>query len=150
MRDMACHIKRLAIIPALAAAVMLAGCGSGVSIEGPGFEKLGLTGKKHVEQKVPDRAPLLIPPDPNRLPEPAPQIANARPLNWPTDPDTLIKAEASAAAKKKQDYQEKGDWSKNADIDEFEKVMHPEERERGVFSSGPLSDKSRDFKTYEN
>jgi len=150
MRDMACYIKRLAIIPALTAAMMLAGCGPGVSIEGPGFEKLGLTGKKHVEQKVPDRAPLLIPPDPNRLPEPAPQIVNARPENWPTDPDTMIKAEASIAAKKKQAYQDHGDWSKKADIDEFEKVMHPEERERGVFSSGPLSDKSRDFKSYEN
>jgi len=150
MGNMACHIRRLAIVPALAVAMMAAGCGSGVQIEGPGFEKLGLTGKKHVEKKVPDRAPLLIPPDPNRLPEPAPQIANARPQNWPTDPESTLKAEATAIAKKKQAYQDHGDWSKKADIDEFEKVMHPEERERGIFSSGPLSDKSRDFKTYEN
>ena len=147
---MACHIRRLAIVPALAVAMMAAGCGSGVHIEGPGFEKLGLTGKKYVEQKVPDRAPLLIPPDSSRLPEPAPLVANARPQNWPTDPDSTLKAEATVAKEKQRVYEDKGDWSKKADIDEFEKLMDPMERSKGVFSGKPLSDKNRDFKTYEN
>jgi len=149
MGNMACYIRRLVIVPALAVAMMAAGCGSGVQLEGPGFEKLGLTGKKYVEQKVPDRAPLLIPPDRSRLPEPAPQVANARPQNWPTDPESTLKAEATAIAKKKQAYEDKGDWSKKADIDEFEKVMHPEERQRGIFGNKALSDKNRDSKNYE-
>lgn len=150
MRELACHMKRLAIVPALAAAMILSGCGSGVELEGPGFEALGLTGKKQVEKKVPDRAPLLIPPDRTRLPEPAPQVATARPENWPTDPDSVRKAEASEAEKKQREYEEKGDWSKKADIDEFEKVMDPALRERGVFSRKSLGDDNRDFKTYEN
>ena len=105
MRDLACELKRLAIFPALAAVMILTGCGSGVQLEGPGFEALGLTGKKKVERKVPERSPLLIPPDPNRLPEPAPRVATARPQNWPTDPEDTVKAKASAAAKNRQTLQ---------------------------------------------
>ena len=149
MSNMACHIRRLAIVPALAVAMMAAGCGSGVQIEGPGFEKLGLTGKKYVEQKVPDRAPLLIPPDRSRLPEPTPSVANARPLNWPTDPESTRKAEATAAIKKQRNYEDKGDWSKKADIDEFEKLMDPMERSKGLFGNKALGDKNRDFKKYD-
>jgi hypothetical protein len=149
MGNMACHIKRLAIVPALAVAMMAGGCGPGVHIEGPGFEKLGLTGKKHVEQNVPDRAPLLIPPDRSRLPEPALSVVNARPQSWPTDPESTIKAEATAAIKKQRVYEDKGDWSKKADIDEFEKLMDPMERAQGVFSNKALGDKNRDFKKYE-
>lgn len=134
MGDMVGHtkrlkMKRLAIAPALAVAMISAGCGPGIQLEGPGFDALGLSGKKQVEKKVPDRAPLLIPPDPNRLPEPAPRVANARPQNWPTDPEDTVKAKASVAAKKKQDYEDSGDWSKNADIDEFEKLSDPIKRQ---------------------
>lgn len=131
MHDLFCHMKRLAIIPALAVAMTAAGCGPGVQLEGPGFEALGLSGKKNVEQKVPDRAPLLIPPDPNRIPEPAPQIVNARPQNWPADPDRTLKEQESAAAEKQRIYEDKGDWSKKADIDEFEKAMDPIRRQKG-------------------
>ena len=150
MRDVFSQMRRLALFPALAAAMMAAGCGSGVQLEGPGFEAFGLKNKAYVEKKVPDRAPLLIPPDRTRIPEPAPQVANVRPENWPTDPENTLKAEATAAAKKKQAYENKGDWSKKADIDEFEKIMHPEERQRGIFSGKPLGDSNRDFKNYEN
>ena len=134
MGDMVSHtkrlkMKRLAIAPALAVAMISASCGPGIQLEGPGFDALGLSGKKKAEKKVPDRAPLLIPPDPNRLPEPAPRVANARPQNWPTDPEDTVKAKASAAAKKKQAYRDGGDWSKNADIDEFEKLSDPIKRE---------------------
>ena len=150
MPDLVRNMRRLAIFPALAAAMMAAGCGPGIQLEGPGFEKLGLTGKKYVEKKVPDRAPLLIPPDHQRLPEPAPRVATVKPGNWPVDPESTLKAEASATAKKKQAYEDKGDWSKKADIDEFEKVMHPEERQRGVFGGTALGDDNRDFRKYEN
>lgn len=150
MRKMACHMRRLAIIPALAAAMTVSACGSGIELEGPGFDKIGLGGKKHVEKQVPDRAPLLIPPNRTNLPEPNSQVAAARPENWPIDPLAVGSAEAFAAWKKKKEYQEKGDWSKTAGIDEFEKLMDPMERSKGVFSGKPLSDKNRDFKTYEN
>ena len=153
MRELTCHIKRLAIVPALAGAMIVTGCGPGVELSGPGFEALGLKNKAYVEKKVPDRAPLLIPPNRTRLPEPAPQVATVRPENWPTDPDSVLRAEDLAAAKKQQEYEDKGDWSKNADIDEFEKIIDPTLRKRGVFdrkNNKPLADKYRDFKKYEN
>ena len=134
MGDMVSHtkrlkMKRLAIAPALAVAMISAGCGPGIQLEGPGFDALGLSGKQQVEKKVPDRAPLLIPPDPNRLPEPASRVATGRPQNWPTDPEDTAKAQASIAAKKQQAYQDSGDWSKKSDIDEFDKLSDPIERQ---------------------
>ena len=150
MRIFAHTIKRLTLVPAVAAAVLLGGCG-GVELEGPGFEALGLTGKKKTaEKKVPDRAPLLIPPDRARLPQPQQSTASAPPQNWPTDPESLLKAEATEAEKKNKEYIDKGDWSKNADIDEWEKLMDPLERQRGILSKrGVLGDKYRDSKEYE-
>lgn len=151
MCKLASTIRRLPLLSAFAAALLLGGCG-GVELEGPGFEALGLTGnKKAAEKKVPDRAPLLIPPDRARLPEPVPQVAGVRPENWPTDPESILKAESSEAERKQREYEDKGDWSKKADIDEFEKLMDPALRGPGVFGmKKPLRDENRDFKTYEN
>jgi len=144
-------LKRLTLVTAFVVATLLGGC-AGVELEGPGFDALGLTGKKKkTEAKVPDRAPLLIPPNLAQLPQPQQSTASAAPQNWPTDPESQLKAEKTQAEKKKKDYADKGDWSKNADIDEFEKLMDPMERQPGIFSSGgELSDKYRDTGKYEN
>lgn len=151
MRELGCYMRRLAIVPALAAAMTISACGGGIELEGPGFEKFGLTGKKHVEKQVPDRAPLLIPPNRTNLPEPAPQVAAVRPENWPIDPLAVGSAEAIAAWKKKKEYQDKGDWSKTAGTDEFEKLMDPLERTPGIFSKDRnLSKKYRDAKAFDN
>lgn len=149
--DLASKLKHLAFVPAVAALAILGGCGSGVHLEGPGFESLGLTNNKQKgDKKVPDRAPLLIPPDRARLPEPRQSVASAPPQNWPVDPGDVQKSEEDAAAKKQRDYEDKGDWSKNAGIDEFEKLMDPLSRSTGVFNRDrSLGDENRDFKEYE-
>jgi hypothetical protein len=123
-----------------------------VSLEGPGFEALGITGSKNKgDKKVPDRAPLLIPPNRARLPAPQQYIASAPPQNWPNDPGDVQRAEASAAAKKQRDYEDHGDWSKKADIDEFEKLMDPLERKKGFLSKGKkVSDEYRDFEDFND
>ena len=141
-------IKRLLLVPAIAVFAFLSGCGGGIHIEGPGFE---LGGEKKGDKKVPDRAPLLIPPDRARLPAPQQSIASAPPQNWPNDPGDIQKAEASEAAKKQKEYEDKGDWSKKAGIDEFEKLMDPMERRGGILSKNKkLDDQYRDFKEYHN
>ncbi len=148
MRVLPSTIKHLLLVPVFAVLVLLGGC-EGVHVEGPGFE---LGGKKNnVDKKVPDRAPLLIPPDRVRLPAPQQAIASTPPQNWPTDPGDIQKAEAIAAAKKKKEYEDSGDWSKKADIDEFEKVMDPIERKPGILSKNKkLDDQYRDFREYHD
>ena len=148
MHNVTRTIKRLLLVPAIAVLAFLGGCGGGVHVEGPGFE---LGGKKEGDKKVPDRAPLLIPPDRVRLPAPQQAIASTPPQNWPTDPGDIQKAEAIAAAKKKKEYEDSGDWSKKADIDEFEKVMDPIERKPGILSKNKkLDDQYRDFREYHD
>lgn len=153
MRKRTATRRYTALAAALAASVLLGGCGSGVHLEGPGFEALGLTNNKNKKDaKVPDRAPLLVPPDRARLPEPVPpsqQTAAVPQENWPTDPDVTAKQQASEEEKRHKKYVEEGDWSKKADIDEFEKLMDPMERRRGVLSRGrDLGDSYRDDKEY--
>jgi hypothetical protein len=152
MRIPVSAIKRAMLVTALVTAALLGGCsGGGISLEGPGFEALGLTGSKNKgDKKVPDRAPLLIPPDRARLPQPQQSTASAPPQNWPKDPDSLLKAEASEAEKKQREYEDYGDWSKKADIDEFEKLMDPLERSKGIFGSRNLGKKYRDSNSYPN
>ncbi len=140
------------LVPAFAAVALLAGCAGGVELEGPGFDRLGLTSKKNKgEPKVPDRAPLLLPPDRARLPEPQQQTATAPPQNWPTDPEDVQKAEAAEKDRKQKVYQDKGNFDPKADIDEFEKLMDPMERKPGIFGEGQaLGRKYRDSRNYGN
>ena len=152
MRMLTNTLRRLALLPAIVAAGLLAGCaGGGVELEGPGFESLGLTGKKKKgEPKVPDRAPLLMPPDRARLPQPRQSTAAAPPQNWPNDPGDVQKAEAAEAKRIDQAYRDSGNFDPKADIDEFEKLMDPMERRPGVFGGDGLGDKNRDAKSYGN
>jgi hypothetical protein len=143
-------IKRLSLVPALTMLAILGGCGSGVHLEGPGFEALGISGNKNkADKKVPDRAPLLIPPDRARIPEPQQAIAAAPPQNWPVDPGDTLKAEEAEAKRKQTAYEQRGDWSKKADIDEFDKLMDPGLRKKGVFGGNNVSDRYRDYKKHE-
>ncbi len=152
MRSLASTIKRLLLLPAFAVLVLLGGCGGGVQLEGPGFEALGITGNNNkADKKVPDRAPLLIPPDRARLPAPQQSTASVSPQNWPNDPGEILKSEETEAARKQKEYEDKGDWSKKAGIDEFEKLMDPMERRGGILSKNKkLDDQYRDFKEYHN
>ncbi len=140
------------LVPAVAAAALLAGCAGGVELDGPGFDRLGLTGKKNKkEPTVPDRAPLLLPPDRARLPAPQQETANSAPQNWPTDAQEVQKAEAQEEFRKKKEYEDKGNFDPKADIDEFEKLMDPMERKPGIFGKGRLlGRKYRDPGKYEN
>ena len=76
------------------ATLALAGCG-GIEFEGKLFDYAGLTGSSQKgDPRMTERAPLIIPPNTNRLPSPgSPAIARA---DWPLDSD-VARRQAVAA-----------------------------------------------------
>jgi hypothetical protein len=106
-----------------ALACALPGCGiDGVELNGKIFDALGVStsalGPKP-EPKLAQRAPLVLPPDPNKLPEPgsaeAPAIADA---NWPKDREQQRIASAAEAKRKQDEYCRDGNWKEKAMGDE--------------------------------
>jgi len=100
----------------------LPGCGGGldgVEFQGKVFDAVGLTGAlgKKEEPKTEARAPLVLPPTKERLPEPGEvrSVAAAQPAEaWPNDPD---KRRAESEASKKQaraEYCKDGNWKEKA------------------------------------
>jgi hypothetical protein len=79
----------LALLAACAAALALGGCG-GIEFQGKVFDYAGLSGSGQKEDpRMTERAPLLIPPNTKRLPQPgSPPIARA---DWPADTDVVRK-----------------------------------------------------------
>lgn len=65
-------LRSTAAAAALACAVLVGGCGAGdVAFEGKIFDAMGLNNQtKAPEQKLAERAPLVVPPGLDKLPEP--------------------------------------------------------------------------------
>lgn len=132
----------LRVAPALACLLLagaLSGCGGfdGVELNGKIFEAVGLSGDsfgKKSEPKTEARAPLVLPPDTKRLPEPgdgqpayvqapAGQIVTgsigADPASWPKDREKMKQAEAAEKARAKDITCNKdGNWKEKATKDE--------------------------------
>lgn len=85
---------------ALAGALALSGCADGVALNGGLFDAIGisdsaLANNKYSEPKLADRAPLVLPPDAGRLPEPGSgRAAEEGDMNWPVAPEQRKVAEA--------------------------------------------------------
>ena len=124
--------KRLIAAVVLAVSAGLAGCGGdggfdGIEVNSKLLDAVGLSGNpfKKDEPKTLTRAPLVLPPDNTRLPEPgaAPQAAPvtlAADPAWPRDPDQIRLADADA--KKKADAERcngNGNWKERATKDEL-------------------------------
>jgi hypothetical protein len=91
--------KGLGLLVVCGFALTLGGCG-GVEFQGKLFDYAGLSsvGKPQEDIRMTDRAPLLVPPNPQSLPPPgSPAITRA---DWPADTDKQRKqlAEAKQAA----------------------------------------------------
>lgn len=122
----------------------LPGCGGfdGVELNGKVFEAVGLTGAlggKKAEPKTEARAPLVLPPQSERLPEPG-SLAAAAPTGsvpdpaWPNDPD---KRKASSETAKKQaqtQYCQDGNWKERAMRDEVGAAHGPQGSCGNIFS----------------
>ncbi|MFM9943301.1 MAG: hypothetical protein ACKVP7_27870 [Hyphomicrobiaceae bacterium] len=132
MIDLARTLRVVATLGALAALPMaLAGCagGEGVQFEGKIFEAVGLAGDgagQKVEPKTQPRAPLVLPPDAQRLPDPgsvaAPVIADQQ---WPVDRDARRVADADARKAQQKKYCEDGNWKDKAHRKEIEAAKGP-------------------------
>ena len=138
---------RILGLPALlAGTLLLGGCG-GVQFEGKVFEAVGLAGEqKKQEARLPDRAPLILPPKKD-LPAPGPRQAVADPQSWPQDPDNLRK---QASLEKKKEREKCGEYdfkrkSTSSIEDDFEEILDPMERCRGsIFRTLGIGDDARD------
>jgi hypothetical protein len=95
--------KGLLSLAACGLALALGGCG-GIEFQGKVFDYAGLSslGKGQEDVRMTERAPLLVPPNTNRLPPPgSPEVTRA---DWPADTDKERKrlAEARKAEERKK------------------------------------------------
>lgn len=87
--------KGLLSLAACVLALALGGCG-GIEFQGKVFDYAGLSslGKGQEDVRMTERAPLLVPPNTNRLPPPgSPEVTRA---DWPADTDKERKRLAAA------------------------------------------------------
>ncbi|MEZ5817986.1 MAG: hypothetical protein R3D44_12975 [Hyphomicrobiaceae bacterium] len=124
------------------ALLALPGCGGvdGVELNGKIFDAVGLTGSlgKRAEPKTEQRAPLVLPPSSEQLPEPG-TVAATEPVRtaqaWPNDPD---KQRAASEASKKQaqaDYCRDGNWKEKAMGDDLAAAKGPSGSCGSIFSA---------------
>lgn len=86
---------------ALGVSLTLSGCadGGGLALNGAMFDWMGISesalSQKNTEPKLAERAPLVLPPSAERLPEPGSgRAAEEGDMNWPVSPEQRKVAEA--------------------------------------------------------
>jgi hypothetical protein len=102
---------------AVGSALLLSACADGIDLNGKLFDVMGVSSSaldaKRAEPKVAERAPLVMPPNVNRLPEPgserpAPVLAAAQPGSgqtaWPDDPEARKARQAQERERLHQAY----------------------------------------------
>ena len=76
---------------AVASALLLYGCADGVDLNGKMFDMMGISPAaqeaRRTEPRIADRAPLVVPPNVNMLPEPGSGAPPAAHMAWPDDPE---------------------------------------------------------------
>jgi hypothetical protein len=122
--------RRTLLAAALLCALALTGCASGdVELNGKIFDALGISSsaqKPTREPKIAARAPLVLPPSSERLPDPnaVPVAASGDPA-WPVDPDQTRVGSASEALKKQTDFCRDGNWKEKAMRDDIAAAKGP-------------------------
>ncbi|WP_088345963.1 MULTISPECIES: hypothetical protein [Rhodomicrobium] len=126
-------LRNLAIASLLGGSVALGGCagGVGVDVDAPILDAVGInfTAKKKDDDDLPERTGLVVPPSTDKLPEPGTHTASINgKQNWPQDADQIKKRKADEETAAQEKYCAEGDWSKKANITEFEKNVGREAR----------------------
>jgi hypothetical protein len=122
--------RNLAFAAILGAGLGMGGCNSvDLEVNAPILEAAGinLTSKK-VEENVPERAGIVMPPSTDQLPPPGQQVAAAGQRQWPQDPDKLKAQKEKEKVEAEEKYCREGDWSDKAGIGEFDKNIGVEPR----------------------
>lgn len=134
---------RLAGAFAVAAALALGGCAAGdIEINGKIFDALGVSTASQSARREPRleaRPGLVLPPNPEALPDPitvpAPVVALENP-SWPKDPDIARRTAASDAARKQEEFCKKdGNWREKSMRDEVGATAGPAGNCEGNFLS---------------
>lgn len=118
------------VVSVFVLAAALTGCGAGgfdgIEVNSKLLDSVGLTSDafKKTEAKTQPRAPLVLPPDASRLPEPgaAPQAVPAAlaagDSAWPLDPEKKKLNDAESKKLALEKYCKDGNWKQQATKDE--------------------------------
>jgi hypothetical protein len=92
MRGSSQRLTLFAGVAGTAVGILFGGCADGIELNGKVFDLLGVSPAaleaSRREPKLAERAPLVMPPNANRLPDPGAAPAPvAEQANWPTDPE---------------------------------------------------------------
>jgi hypothetical protein len=84
---------------AVGSALFLSGCAdAGIDLNGKVFDMMGISPSaqdaRRFEPQIAERAPLVMPPDSNRLPAPGSGESPTAQLSWPDDPEARKQREA--------------------------------------------------------
>ncbi len=96
-------------VGAMLSTLGLCGCADGVDLNGKVFDWMGISPAaqeaRRFEPKIAERAPLVLPPDVNRLPVPGSEVAPAAAqVAWPDDPEQRKVREAKERERLHQAY----------------------------------------------
>jgi hypothetical protein len=111
---------RVGLATVISGAALLGGCADGVEINSPLLDAVGLSTaalSKKEEPKLQPRAPLVMPPSTQRLPEPGqaqPASAAVADPAWPKDRDQERVATAKQKAAAQAEYCRDGNWKERA------------------------------------
>src|SRR5262245_56340793 len=76
---------------AVASTILLCGCARGIDLNGKVFDWMGISPAaqeaRRYEPKLAERAPLVMPPNVNRLPQPGSERTPDPQMAWPDDPE---------------------------------------------------------------
>jgi hypothetical protein len=130
----------LAIV--ISGAALLGGCADGVEINSKLLDSVGLStaalSGRSAEPRVPQRAPLVMPPSTQKLPEPGgsppppPEVAaNGA---WPKDKDQERAASVKDKARQQAQYCRDGNWKERAIDQDFGGTQGPQGQCGTIFS----------------
>lgn len=123
--------KRIAIVASTALAFSVAGCGiNDVEFNGAIFEYMGLANNGAQTQKeptLPPRPGIVLPPQPDRLPEPGEASVAGSPQGeaWPVDPEQSKLAAAEELDRKHQEFCQDALWRARAQGQTDAPIMGP-------------------------
>jgi hypothetical protein len=147
-------LARLASCFVVAVALALSGCSAGdFELNGKIFDVLGVSSASQTPQKEPRlaaRPGLVLPPNPDALPDPSsvpPPVAAVDNPSWPKDADDARRVATSDSARKQEEFCKKdGNWREKSMRDEVGSTSGPGGNCSGnlfsaIFSKGASSDK---------
>ncbi len=133
---MSLKIMARSVILPIGLSLGLFGCGvADVHVDAPILEAVGIDlNAKKVEEDVPERTGIVLPPSTDKLPEPSQtRTAAADSQNWPEDPEVIEKRRQEQEAAERERYCREGQWEKG-NIDEFDKNVGREQRCQSSFA----------------